>query len=436
LLITLDFIRGVAHMGMQKRDAARGPKPDSWQLARRHNRQIGRRPETDWAEMSDLAAITFRPGDSTSTFTDKTLRPLGTAVTVVVTYENGGAELSISGYRARLGTHGLTSYGRDGDREFCHDGRQPLNGRGLPSRLSAKYNPTLVELLLRADVACWQSRGNQRKLPATPQMPRILLGFSPQQPPEFEITPALRLLAARKAGIRLQKLDSNPELLVDRLLQDTWEEQLSFPGSAGNPTDLLLVDADICTQAHRALRAFEDFRRLIGANTWNPSRAVDILRAPNPAGVVLERYSIDPSVGFDQPIPFEVVDQMENEMRHALGDLAPQFSQEDLLDGLTESFQQVIACTCAIGAMRSMLTPYWSECSTDADLRMAARDRDAALHASGVARVQILHRCSPDQPLQYGPDELQRRMEIDWKPVPWTREVVEATCPESELAVA
>src|SRR5262249_54312341 len=145
---------------------------------------------------------------------------------------------------------------------------------------------------------------------------------------------------------------------------------------------------------------------------------------------------IDAAAGFEQPIPAELVDLMEQEMRQALGSLAPQFSQEDILEGLTEPTEQVIACTQAIVVLRGNLTSYWSECSTDADLRRAARDPEQALYASGSCRMQVVYRRDANQPLRFGPDELRRRVEIDWEPSPWPSQREPVAEPALELAVA
>lgn len=324
----------------------------------RHAQQIGARSEQEWKALSPFTAVTWRPGDSTNTFKGKLLRRAGAAVAVVVSYQDVGARIAISGYRARVHINGLVSWGRDGDREFCHDGRLAPTAGGVDAGLDADRNPSLVDVLLRIDGACHRAQTTGARFLGTPRLPRIWLGFAPSEPPEFEDTLALRKQAARIACVSLQKLTTNPPALVERLLRDCWESQLQLPGAPGNNSSLVLIDAEYCTQADRALQVFEDFNRLVGACTWNPARVVDVLRVANPVGEILERHGIDASASFDQPLPAAVIEVMEHEMRQALGDLALRFDPEDLLDGLTEPGLPLYACSEAMPRLRSKLASY------------------------------------------------------------------------------
>jgi hypothetical protein len=359
--------------------------------------------------------LTFRPGDGSATFFDNSLRPIGTAVAIVLSYDTDGHEIPIRGYRARLGTDGRVRYGLNGDREFCHDGglRPAFNAAGRA--INVRRNESLADLFLRMDDACWQRRAEFESLLAIPRLPRIMLGFAPQQPPEFEVTDGLKRLAARRLDISPARLASNPPMLVERLLEQTWEGVLQPPGSPGNLTDLLLLDAEYCSQAHRALRIFEDFRQLIGAYTWNPARAVEVFRMDNPAPAALASCGIDPTADFEQAIPSEVVDQLEGLMRTAVGEHAARFSQEDLLDAVISPFKPLAAASEALSAARVKLQPYWSECTTDADLRQALRSPKDGLRASGACRIQVLRTRSVPEPFSFSAADLERRAEIDWR---------------------
>jgi hypothetical protein len=204
-------------------------------------------------------------------------------------------------------------------------------------------------------------------------------------------------------------------MLVERLFEQTWENVLQPPDSSGNPTDLLLLDAEFCTQAHRALRIFEDFRQLVGTHTWNPGRSVQVFRIDNPAPAVLASCGIDPASDFERQIPTEVINRLENLMRAELGEHAVRFSQEDLLDGLTAPFEPLVACCGALTAARAKLQPFWSECTTDADLRQALRSPRKGLRASGACRIQVLRTRPVPEPLHFSPAELEHRAEIDWR---------------------
>jgi hypothetical protein len=339
-------------------------------------------------------------------------------VAIVMSYDLETGEIPIRGYRARLSTGGSLRYR---DMEFCHDGRQAPAFRRSGRAINVVRNESLVDVLLRMDQECWQRRADTESLPMIPRLPRILFGFAPQEQPEFEVTPALKRLAASRVRIPVSRLETNPPVLVDRLLRETWESLLQSPGSPDNPTDLLLIDAEFCSRAHRALRVFEDFSRLVGCYTWNPARAIETLRLDNPAPRLLASCGIDPESDFEQTIPPEVIDRLEGLMRAELGEHAGRFSQEDLLDGLTRPFEALLALCEVLSAARAKLQPFWSECTTDADLRQALRSPREGLRASGACRIQVLQTRPVPEPFYFSAADLERRAEIDWRvhqPVP------------------
>lgn len=393
--------------------SARASRTNGFRLIRRHHRQIGERSESEWPSLAQRGAVTFRPGNGTSRF-DELLRPFGTAVMIVLSYDQEGQDGPIRGYRARMLTDGGVQYGVNGNREFCHNGRLLPAFHPTGPALNVR-NESLVDLLLRMDAACFQRRAEDGSLPAIPRLPRVMLGFAPQEPPAFEVSEGLKGAAARRLGISLRRLESNPPVLVQRLLEQTWESVLERPGSPGNPTGLLLVDAEFCTQAHRALRVFEDFRQLVGCYTWNPARAVEVYRTANPAAAILVSHGIDPASNFEQTIPHELIDRLEGLMRAEVGEHAVRFSQEDLLDGLTTPFEPLVACCEALGAARAKLQPFWSETTTDRDLRQALRAPKEGLRASGACRIQVLRTRPIPEPLHFTDVDLARRAEVDWR---------------------
>jgi hypothetical protein len=242
-----------------------------------------------------------------------------------------------------------------------------------------------------------------------------MLAFAADQPPSFEDTPALRRLAARELGVSMHRLGQNGPELLDLLLRDVWGEQLLGPDHPNNPTGGLLVDAEYCTQAHRALRIYEDYRRLLGVRTWNPAREVAPLTAPNPAERVLPQYHVDPSQNFNQPIEHDLIVELERAMRYELKQVAGQFTTEEILDGLTAPQQPLVAWTPSLPRLRARLTPYLAECSTDEDLLKAARRPEEPLIASGACRIQVLQRRagSNAEAFTFQPEDLQRRIEAE-----------------------
>jgi hypothetical protein len=397
---------------MRKRQCrnARGRRAVAGRLIAKHARQIVSRTDRDWNRLQCVFGLSFRPGDNTSTFADKLLRPIGTSVAIVVEYR--GETMPVHGYSSSIAPDGHLSY-RQRDLRFVYDGRLRASFGNADGRLNAYANPSLTTLVLDIDRCCDRSNQEMRFAPSLPILPRIQLGFASDRLPEFEVTSALWQLAARNAAVPLERLDSNPSALVERLLEDAWASVLIAPRTPGNPTDLVLVDAEYCTQTGRALRVFEDFSRMVGCMTWNPARAVNVLKVTNPALAVLERHGIDPANGFEEAIPDERIVRLELEMRNALGELAAEFSQEDIFDGLVRPSEALLACTQAVSAMRLKLSPVWSECATDSDLRNAARDPSAGLVASGACRFQVRQRVS--QELRFTSEQLQRRADVDWR---------------------
>ena len=406
-------------MSSQLSSTARRQDADFWRQVGRHIRQIGRRPAADWEQLAPLVGVTFRPGDHTSTFAGKLLRPAGLAVTVVMSYGRNDMPQSLCGYRSRVQPHGLVTQGWDGDQEFSYDARHSLLGNGP---LSARDNPSLVDLLLRMDTECWRRCPSVGRLPQLPQMPRIRLAFASHALPEFVDTPALRRIAAQSANISLSKLEANPAELRERFLQDIWEAQFVAPGTADNTTEFTLLDADLYPSLQGVLRVYEDFRRLVGAYTWNPVRGLTLFQVANPAAEILQRHGFDPTEGSHHEIPHAAIEQMETDMGLALGELAPRFSSEDLLDGLAAPTEPLVAVTSELAKLRSKLSVYWSDCTSDDDLRNAARHPDEALFASGACRIQVLRR-DIGSALYFDSEQLNRQLELDWEPVPYRSRV-------------
>ncbi len=388
------------------------------QLIHRQVGQVFRRPIEKHAEMQTRFCLTFRPGDRTGHFNGKLLRPVGSSVLIVLSYEEPlerrSKRMPLRGYRAQFEIDGSVSYGVHADTVFDYEGdfrfRRNAHGRCLdPYR-----NPSLGDLLLRLDREC-SRRVDGRRLPWTPQFPRILLGFAPSQPPQFEDTPALRRLAAKQLRVPLAQLGANGEVLLQRLLEDIWQQQLLLPRQGNNGTDLLLVDAELCSQARTALRAYEDFSDLIGIITWNPAREIHPFACTNPAQEVLAEFGIDRGQDFCQAIEPQIVDGLVARMKQLLAERADRFTEEEILDGITSPERPLQAWTAALPQLRAKLAPAISEGTTDLDLLRATRDLDEPLFASGVCRVQVLRRrpLGLQWDLYFTPEDLNRRISAD-----------------------
>ncbi len=289
------------------RPVSRRPRKGSRHLIRRHFRQSYQRSPANHDQLSELASVTFRPCDRDLASITEPLRPMGTTALVHLSYASdtitGHRRIPIIGLKAEMTSDGVVTYGRNGKVAFAHNAaRLPTrNSRG--NALNAARNPALTELALQLDRACLRFAGRANNLPTHPELPRVLLGFAPDQPPRFEDTPELRRIAAAELDIPTAHLGANGDVLLGRLLHDVWERQQIQPDAPDNKTGFLLVDSKLCTQSHRSLREFEDFSGLLGAATWNPARQVIPATLPNPANQVLDRLGIARDQDFNQSCP-------------------------------------------------------------------------------------------------------------------------------------
>lgn len=236
--------------------------------------------------------------------------------------------------------------------------------------------------------------------------------------PPYEPTIGLQRIAAKQAAISLKKLQGNPPEIVERFLRNSWDEIVAAT-QVDPDTGLVLFDADVCSTQAQPLRVFEDFRPFVGDWTWNPIRELNLPQFTNPAHEILKRFGIDPRDGFDQPIPDVRFKAMIEAYRAAIGDPAGGMDEEDVLDGLVLPDEPLVPVSSAIAAMRRKLSPYWNECATDLDLRLAARRPAEPLFASGACQIQVIRQRVVREPLKFTGDELGRRIDVDWTPIDW-----------------
>lgn len=398
-------------------------------LVRKYYFQVRAKPQP--AELSNVLAITFRPNVHTGTFNGNLLRRVGTTAMIVLSYEPhrskpGRMTMPIRGFRAMAYADGSVRYGGDAGCLFLHDGSLIPRVRRTREAINAARNASLVETLLRLDWACKKRLDWIDRLPDVPKLPRILLGFAPNEPPQFEDSPALRRLAVKELCVPVERLGANGSVLLDRLLRDVWQRHLIPPSTPSNMTGNLLVDAELCTQARRTLEIYEDFTDLVGAHTWNPARNVVPVELDNPAAKVLVRFNVDPTRSdalnlIDQ----EQLDALELAMREALGVAADFVSRDEIYDALVEPSLPILAWSNALPTLRSRLMSCISESTTDDDLLLAARHPDQPLIASGSSRIQVIRQLPERHGLVYSPGILGRRIEANFDST-WTRPEVES----------
>jgi hypothetical protein len=386
-------------------------------LIRKHHQHVIAGPQSDG--LTELVAVTFQPGGSSKSFHHRLLLPIGSASMIVMAYEPRAAtaaELSMPfcGFTASTNPDGSVMYGGEDGRLFQYDASLAPCPEGSRGAINAFHEPRLVELALRLHHTCrW--RLNKSWLPDVPRLPRILLSFAPNEPPQFEDTPSLRNRAALQLGMRVRQLGKNGPTLLRRLLEDVWQQHLIQPDAPENPTGTLLVDAELCTQARRPLAVYEDFRELVGQHVWNPILGTGLLRVDNPARQVLRRFNIDTTQDFNQFFPEELIAKIEQAMRDAIGVTQHRLTREEILDGLTSPEEPIIGYVACLSRMRARLGPSISECTSNDDLFEAARNPDRPLLASGACRIQVLRSrtVARMERLHFAPEVLRRRIVAD-----------------------
>lgn len=398
---------------------------DYRRLIGRHRLQIDLRPQP--RELTQVLALTFRPGPKTAAFHEGPLRKLGTTALIAMTYQanEGGDRLSIPicGYRAKAAANGSVAYGGDSPCLFSHDGAKLRPVRGGPGAINVFRSPSIVETVLALDRVCKKQVRHLASLSRIPALPRIWLAFAPSDRPTFEDSPALRALAAQKLEMPAERLGSNGAVLLDRLLHDLWEQQWTPSMQLGIPGDLLLIDAEYCTLAREALEIYEDFSQLLGVRIWNPARDYEFPRFENPAREVLRRFDVDINQNFNQFFPDELIERFEQAMRAELGPSHDLFTSEEVLDGLTNPTQPLTSYSSGLWVLRARLPVEISECCTDDDLLRAARRPDEGLVASGACTVQVVQ--VPHEGV-FTPPFLHRRIVADFKKVDWHRRAAKA----------
>ncbi len=165
-----------------------------------------------------------------------------------------------------------------------------------------------------------------------------------------------------------------------------------------NSTGTHLVNAEFCSQAHKALRAFEDYSALIGALSWNPARRLKPLELPNPAGSLLHEFGIE---SLEQPISDQQLDAMVSAFRLAVG---PEISlsETEVYDAFANSEHPLRAWSPKLAELRSLLEPAVSETVTNDDLLRAAAAPGNPLIASRGSKIQVLQRYTANDSVPSG----------------------------------
>jgi hypothetical protein len=402
------------------------------------NRVVFTKPDVHDACL-DLLGLTWRPGDHTNTFTNKTMRPLGAAVAITTQYASEAdrdhwvRRMPVLGFRAELRLDGSVSLAN----LFMYDGKRVPEVGATKRVIDPVRNPSLLELVMATHKLVTRLAEQSYRLPAVPQMPRVWLGFPPGSVPEFQMTDQLLARVAFKLNVPVGRLGSKDPVLLQRMLEDVWVESQIAADAESNNTGLVLVDAELCHTAEGSLRAFEDFSEMLGVQTWNPAREVLAATRKNPAAGILKAHgNIDLSnKEMMDAMTMDVADRLIADMRRHLGGGNELFSDEEIFmaleaphEALTAEVKDPAAAIAKIGeanvvaAMRALLSPIFAECCTDADLLEAAQHPNEALFASGMCKTQViqLQQTKPEEALDFTPLFLGRRVHANLYR-PWHR---------------
>jgi len=324
--------------------------------------------------------------------------------------------MPVRGFRATAYNTGFVEYGGLTGCVFdLNASRRPYRG-ALGAVIDPVRNLSLLEVINRVDRSCQTALDQSRRLQRTPSLPRILLAFPPDRPPAYEDTPALRRLTALEMGCSEQRLGSTVRNCWTWYCADVWQSQQIPPDDPRNGTGALLVNADVCMQPAGVLKVYEDFSALLGVPTTNPARGVAPFQLPQSGcrnlGQVSDRY--EPGLC---PADLGRVDR-----RIAAGDAGGAWQCGAPVHGrgtpgrITKPHEPLNSWRQVLPKLRSRLSPFLAECSTDEDLLRETAHLDKPLVASGACRVQVIERRSDlgSDEWRYSPEDLGRRIEVNF----------------------
>jgi hypothetical protein len=345
---------------------------------------------------------------------------------------DGGREgIGLLGISARIDPANATVH--YDDVRLCHDfHRVPFVGaRGPILDPSAdgegRGNASWLRLALEVDKIRSRMAARSFRLQFIPALPQLFFGFSRKEAARFEVTSALRLQAVSSMEAnctsmslsrlqedvqqaRVQAFDSLTSEAREARLKTAWESAFVSPGEPNNTTGLWLLPHELCTDVYSCVRIFESFEDFVGAPLFNPARNLGGKTVANPAVDVAKEAGIDLVADLesiagtaDGSPELAAVEQrliaLVPTFRQRIGASA-EISDQDLLCAIchyeepvaTEPSLPSLSESEQVRKMRASLKEHVSECCSDHDLLDAARKPNAPLIASGLCRVQTLHR--------------------------------------------
>ena len=400
-------------------------------ISNRQFKQIICRTRALAEAMVGLVSVSWRPGDQSGSFLGKVFRPLGSPLLVVQHSEfvqikgRPRERVHLLGYKAEIDPfNGDVYFGGEDRNVFAYDfGLRPHVG-AKGRILDPKKNPSLGYLGLEMDKIRQNYAERSFSASALPLLPRVYLGFSEDRLPTYEDTPMLRARVAKHMRKHVVELESMGDEALQPFLQAEWSDCFVKPGEGGNDTHLHLINHELCSKVSQALRIYECFDELLGAEIYNPARELISPRKAiaNPTVKVAKKLGVDVDLACTGSADedAEAGIKLEKGVRESLGANGHLFSTDDIVNMLLNPGQPMVPSGLndlkdlgdenIVELMKEAVGRHSDAC-TDEDLIEAAHNPGKALYARGlcgvsVCRFDVANRADA---LKFGPEKLKRQ---------------------------
>ncbi len=357
---------------------------------------FARRPKHErFEKMANVVILQFFPGLGRKRF-DTPLQAAGNSVLACLWHqleprgERGDLNtLPFRGYTAEVRGDGLY-YGGARGCEFVLDLMiRPgvNNGRSI--------HPERQGGLLQRGLTMMRYANNLRGsfvADAIATFPEVLAAVTQQ--PQFEVTPALRRVAAMKLNTTEDKLDE--AIGVDQYLPQLFESLVRAPHSERNPTASWLIPA-IFTTKHNGI-FMEDFSDMLGVDTFNP-----VAMLLNPCRQICKEMNITYEQLLDVSTEGNRFEEYVRRYRDFLGaELHVHLNSEDIEraaltpdEPLTtaegKTLQDILGPARFLESVRKNMAEDYRDLASQAELEAAVLSPEKALHVAGVCRPQAVY---------------------------------------------
>jgi hypothetical protein len=253
----------------------------------------------------------------------------------------------------------------------------------------------------------------------------------------------LRNLVSARIAQQHSAFDALPPESQAEALRTAWLAAFVPPNAEGNATNLWLLPHELCPDVYSAVRVYEYFGDLVGAYVFNPARLLKPETVANPAVALAAENGIDLVADLALLAGTLEGGAEDREIEERIIGLVPAFRQrvnasaaiedQDLLTAICCHEQPVaiappLQClpeTEQIALMRGAIKPHVNECCSDGDLLDAVRNPNGPLFASGLCKVQTMHRDArlplseslSFTPCMLGRDRVEARLWQDRQPI-------------------